>query len=90
MTHCEAEVFTKVLEGEDALSKATKLLEGLRSHHFQAVIWEKDKYMGGTWFNPIQGKWTAEFLEMSWDTENTAQEIVREVQKKEAERNTPR
>jgi hypothetical protein len=84
MTHCEAEVITKVLDKGNILTRAVKMLEGLRLHRFQAVIWdEEENYMGGTWFNPIQNKWTAEFLNMEWNEEGGEKEVLEKIPKKE-------
>ncbi|MFP4167525.1 MAG: hypothetical protein ACLFSY_01575 [Desulfonatronovibrionaceae bacterium] len=80
MTHCEAEVVTKVLNNGNILDRAIKMLEGLRLHRFQAVVWdEEERYMGGTWFNPIRNKWTAEFMDMEWNEEGGEKEVLKQV-----------
>ncbi|MFO7816234.1 MAG: hypothetical protein R6V39_00920 [Desulfovibrionales bacterium] len=79
MTHCEAEVITKDLDGDNVSEKAIRMLEGLRMHRFQAVIWDGDNYLGGTWYNPIQEKWTAEFLDMNWNDKIGAKEVLKQI-----------
>ncbi|ACV69653.1 hypothetical protein [Desulfohalobium retbaense] len=66
MTHCEAEVVSKELQGEDSVSQVLSLLERLRHNRFQAVVWDQDNYVGGIWYNPIYKQWTAEFLDVEW------------------------
>ena len=81
MTHCEAEVITKELNDGDMTTKAVKMLEGLRMHRFQAVIWDEGgNYMGGTWFNPIKGKWTAEFLDTEWNEQGGEEKVLLKIE----------
>lgn len=66
MTHCEAEVVSKEIAGEDGVAEVLGLLERLRSNQFQAVVWDDDAYVGGIWYNPIYKRWTAEFWDVEW------------------------
>ena len=68
MTHCEAEVVNREIAGEDSVAQVLGLLERLRSNQFQAVVWDGDAYVGGTWYNPNHQRWTAEFLDIEWGT----------------------
>jgi hypothetical protein len=38
--------------------------------------------MGGTWFNPVQNKWTAEFLDMEWNEQGGEKEVLEKIPKK--------
>ncbi len=67
MSHCEAEVIAKDIQGDDCLQKTLDILERMRSNGFQAVVWADGEYLGGIWYNPIHEKWTAELVEMEWN-----------------------
>jgi hypothetical protein len=74
MSHCEAEVIAKDIQGHDCLLKALDILERMRSNTFQAVVWGEGEYLGGIWYNPIYERWTAEIMEMEWhDAKGAAQ-----------------
>ncbi len=80
MSHCEAEVIVKDMEGEECLVKALNILERMRSNSFQAVVWGGDEYLGGIWYNPIHGRWTAEILDMQWDDDQGAAQVKEQLQ----------
>jgi len=67
MTHCEAEVVTKEIPKTDDFEKRIKtILETMRMNKFQAVVWDGETYLGGTWYDPIRQKWTAEYKDYLW------------------------
>ncbi|MDD4649841.1 MAG: hypothetical protein PHO79_07500 [Desulfoplanes sp.] len=46
-------------------------LEKCRKAMLEAVIWIDQTYVGGTWFDINQKKWTVEFFDLTWNTQNT-------------------
>jgi len=80
MSHCEAEVMTKDLVGQDCLLQAMDILERMRSHSFQAVVWAEEEYLGGIWYNPRHERWTAELFEIQWDDEQSATQAKERLQ----------
>ena len=44
-------------------------LEKCRKGMLEAVVWDDSTYVGGTWFDVNQQKWTAEFLRIKWNTQ---------------------
>ncbi|WP_457571064.1 hypothetical protein [Desulfovulcanus sp.] len=74
MTHCEAEVVTKEIpKSKNYEQKIKMILETMRMNKFQAVVWDGETYLGGTWYDPIQQKWTAEFKDYVWRDANEFQ-----------------
>ncbi|MFO7802892.1 MAG: hypothetical protein R6V55_11405 [Desulfovermiculus sp.] len=80
MSHCEAEVLSKDVEGKDCILQALDILERMRSHSFQAVVWDQDQYLGGIWYNPTHGRWTAELFDIQWDDEHSAAQAKERLQ----------
>lgn len=67
MTQCEAEVIVKEIEIKNNLEEELKnTLEKMRKNKFQSVAWQDNKYIGGTWFDLKNFKWSAELLDKVW------------------------
>ncbi|MDK2921130.1 MAG: hypothetical protein PWR24_687 [Desulfonauticus sp.] len=67
MTQCEAEVISKEITiKEDLKQELKETLEKMRKNKFQSVAWLGDKYLGGTWFDLKNFKWSAELEEEVW------------------------